>query len=266
MSEKMKNLAVRTLSGIVLAAIMLGAVCWSQWSFGALLLVILLCGMHEFYTLAAARGAQPQRLIGMLAGVILFAANFAVVSESVFDLFSANLIPMLGFGLLLLFLVFIRELFREGTDPMANIGATLTGVAYVALPVSLMCYIPMQGEEPWSPAIMLLFIFIIWANDVFAYLVGMAFGRHRLCERLSPKKSWEGFFGGLAGAVVMGLVGARDGRAGRPYGVDVQAVRGRQGFGSPDPRTRGSARPFRRHAGRRTLRAGLYVICYVTAN
>lgn len=66
MSEKMKNLAVRTLSGIVLAAIMLGAVCWSQWSFGALLLVILLCGMHEFYTLAAARGAQPQRLIGML--------------------------------------------------------------------------------------------------------------------------------------------------------------------------------------------------------
>ena len=81
MSEKMKNLAVRTLSGIVLAAIMLGAVCWSQWSFGALLLVILLCGMHEFYTLAAARGAQPQRLIGMLAGVILFAANFAVVSE-----------------------------------------------------------------------------------------------------------------------------------------------------------------------------------------
>lgn len=209
MSEKMKNLAVRTLSGIVLAAIMLGAVCWSQWSFGALLLVILLCGMHEFYTLAAARGVQPQRLIGMLAGVILFAANFAVVSESVFDLFSANLIPMLGFGLLLLFLVFIRELFREGTDPMANIGATLTGVAYVALPVSLMCYIPMQGEEPWSPAIMLLFIFIIWANDVFAYLVGMAFGRHRLCERLSPKKSWEGFFGGLAGAVVMGLVGAR---------------------------------------------------------
>lgn len=204
----MKNLAVRTLSGIVLAAIMLGAVCWSQWSFGALLLVILLCGMHEFYTLSAARGAQPQRLIGMLAGVILFAANFAVVSESVFDLFSANLIPMLGFGLLLLFLVFIRELFREGTDPMGNIGATLTGVAYVALPVSLMCYIPMQGEEPWSPVIMLLFIFIIWANDVFAYLVGMAFGRHRLCERLSPKKSWEGFFGGLAGSVATGLAAA----------------------------------------------------------
>ena len=51
--------------------------------------------------------------------------------------------------------------------------------------------------------------FIIWANDVFAYLVGMTFGRHRLCERLSPKKSWEGFFGGLAGAVAMGYAAAR---------------------------------------------------------
>ena len=55
---------------------------------------------------------------------------------------------------------------------------------------------------------MLCYIFIIWANDVFAYLVGMTFGRHRLCERLSPKKSWEGFFGGLAGAVATGLAAA----------------------------------------------------------
>ena len=56
---------------------------------------------------------------------------------------------------------------------------------------------------------MLFYIFIIWGNDVFAYLVGMSVGRHRLCERLSPKKSWEGFFGGIAGAVAMGLVAAR---------------------------------------------------------
>ena len=56
---------------------------------------------------------------------------------------------------------------------------------------------------------MIFFIFIIWANDVFAYLVGMSIGRTKLCERLSPKKSWEGFFGGVIGAVAMGLVAAR---------------------------------------------------------
>lgn len=72
-----------------------------------------------------------------------------------------------------------------------------------------MCYIPIIGSETWSPWMMIFYVFIIWANDVFAYLVGMSVGRHRLCERLSPKKSWEGFFGGIAGAVVLGLVAAR---------------------------------------------------------
>ena len=85
----------------------------------------------------------------------------------------------------------------------------MLGVVYVALPLSLMCYIPILGSETWDPAPMFVYIFVIWANDVFAYLVGMSIGRHRLFERLSPKKSWEGFFGGLIGAVVVGLVAAR---------------------------------------------------------
>lgn len=208
MSEKMKNLVVRTLSGLVLAAIVLGAVCWTQWSFGILLLAVMLGGMHEFYSLAAARGAQPQRLIGMLSGVVLFFSNFAVISDSASALFNFNLHPMLCVGLLLLFLIFIRELFRGSATPLSNIGMTLMGIFYVALPVSLMCHIPALSLGTWSPEIMLFFILIIWSNDVFAYLVGMAIGRHRLCERLSPKKSWEGFFGGLVGAVAMGLVAA----------------------------------------------------------
>ena len=48
----MKNLRVRTLSGAVLAAVVLGAVIWSQWSFGLLLMALLVVGMSEFYTLA----------------------------------------------------------------------------------------------------------------------------------------------------------------------------------------------------------------------
>jgi phosphatidate cytidylyltransferase len=48
---------------------------------------------------------------------------------------------------------------------------------------------------------MMSYIVVIWANDVFAYLVGVVIGKHRLCERISPKKSWEGFFGGVVGAI-----------------------------------------------------------------
>ncbi|WP_295944028.1 phosphatidate cytidylyltransferase [uncultured Alistipes sp.] len=207
----MKNLAVRTMSGLVLAAVVLGAIAWSQWSFGALLLVLLAVGMHEFYALAGKQGNSPQKIVGLVAGIVLFVLNFAFVSEDIEILGSARQAYGCGLAFLLLLLpaMFICELYRRNENPAAGIGTTMMGVCYVALPLSLMCYIPMVGSDTWNPWVMIAYIFIIWANDVFAYLVGMSVGRHRLCERLSPKKSWEGFFGGLAGAVVMGVVAAK---------------------------------------------------------
>ena len=193
MNEKLKNLLVRTLSGAVLAVVVLGAIAWSQWSFGALLALLLIVGMREFYTLTEARGAAPQRIVGLVVGLVLLALNFAVVCDDIQILGSANRTFAFGMAFLLLLLpvMFICELFRRRENPAVNIATTLLGVIYVALPFVMMFY-----------------IFIIWANDVFAYLVGMSLGRHRLCERLSPKKSWEGFFGGVIGAVAMGLVAA----------------------------------------------------------
>lgn len=207
MSEKMKNLVVRTLSGIVLAAVMLGAIAWSQWSFGALLLLLLLAGMYEFYVLAEKQGNTPQKVVGLVAGVVLFILNFAFVSDDIQVLGSASQAYACGLAFLLLLLpaMFICELYRRRDNPASGIGTTMMGVCYVALPLSLMCYIPIVGSEVWNPWVMIFYIFIIWANDVFAYLIGMSIGRHRLCERLSPKKSWEGFFGGIAGAVAMGV-------------------------------------------------------------
>ena len=77
------------------------------------------------------------------------------------------------------------------------------GAVYVALPVSAMLAVPqlLSGQGNWLPWYAICYILIIWANDVFAYLVGMTLGRHRMCERISPKKSWEGFVGGVVAAV-----------------------------------------------------------------
>ncbi len=211
MSEKMKNLWVRTLSGAVLAVVVLGTILWSQWSFGLLLALLLAVGMTEFYSLAEKRGSRPQKVVGIVTGLVLFALNFAFVSDDIQILGSASRTFGCGLAFLLLLLpvMFICELYRRGENPAGNIATTLLGVIYVAMPLSLMCYFPIIASEAWNPWVMLFYIFIIWANDVFAYLVGMSIGRHRLCERLSPKKSWEGFFGGIIGAVAMGLVAAR---------------------------------------------------------
>ena len=209
---KMKNLMVRTLSGLVLVAVFVGAVLGSQWSFGALLLLILVGGQTEFYKLARETGLSPQRWMGLAVGVLLFALNFIVFrqfSRSVTDEAGGAVLYLLLYIGLLLPTLFVCELFRRSATPLANLGATLLGVLYVAVPLSLLLYVPvLAGDGVWRPETVLCYIFIIWANDVFAYLVGMTFGRHRLCARLSPKKSWEGFFGGLAGAVVTGLAAA----------------------------------------------------------
>ena len=213
----MKNLMVRTLSGLVLVAVFVGAVLGSQWSFGALLLLILVGGQTEFYKLARETGLSPQRWMGLAVGVLLFALNFIVFrqfSRSVTDEAGGAVLYLLLYIGLLLPTLFVCELFRRSATPLANLGATLLGVLYVAVPLSLLLYVPvLAGDGVWRPETVLCYIFIIWANDVFAYLVGMTFGRHRLCERLSPKKSWEGFFGGLAGAVATGLAAA--------YALDV---------------------------------------------
>ena len=209
MNDKMKNLTVRTLSGVVMLALLLGSVLWSPWSFGALLLLVLITGLNEFYELAARRGIEPQRIVGFSMGAVLFFCLYAFA-------FSGSGPSWMGgaclagwlFLLLLLPLTFACELFRGRKRPLANVAATLGGVLYVALPVAMLPGVAFLSSGEWDPRAILAFFFIIWANDVFAYLVGMTLGRHRLYERISPKKSWEGFFGGVAGAVAMGAAAA----------------------------------------------------------
>ena len=211
MSDKMKNFLVRTLSGIVMFAIVLGAILYSKWSFVALLTLITIGGEWEFYRFAQKAGYAPQRWIGLIMGVALTLFAGAIIT---FDLKWDNIL-LWGTGCLMPIMIlcttvlFVSELYRKSPSPIANIGSTLMGIVYVAIPMALLHAIPIVlGNGEWRPWTILFFIFIIWANDVFAYLFGVTMGKHRLFERISPKKSWEGFFGGLLGAMAMGYVAA----------------------------------------------------------
>ena len=204
MSDKLKNLLVRTLSGAVLLLVVVGALLWSKWSAGALFAVIMLGGLVEFYRLCRKRGVEPMYSVGVATSVALFALTFAVFSQwgtPATDNTARIVLGALLYVMLIVQSTFVCELWRKSPTPIENMATTFMGVIYVALPMAGILFIPQLLVGEWSAWAMLAFISIIWVNDVFAYLVGVTIGKHRLCERISPKKSWEGFFGGLVGAV-----------------------------------------------------------------
>ncbi len=204
MSEKMKNLIVRSLSGIGLIVVVLGAIYWSALSMQVVLMLLALLGVLEFYRLAEQQQISPQRVLGTIL-TLLPSLIICLIGHNMagYNQLGVPTVILLTAFFLFLPLIFICELYRKSTTPLANIGATLMGAVYVGYPIaSLMCF---SGESSlrW---IIIAAIAIIWANDVFAYLVGMTIGRHRLFERISPKKSWEGFFGGMVGAMALALL------------------------------------------------------------
>lgn len=210
MNEKSRNLIVRTLSGAVLLGVVLAAAFGGKYAYGALLLFILSMGMDEFYSIVTKVGVEPQKSVGNVLGFALFAGAYelfrrmydgAEISNDLF-LFIGAII------LLVLFVPFIIEIFRAKEHPLRNIATTLMGIIYVALPMSLMLFIPLLlSGGVWRAEAFLFYLFIVWGNDVFAYLTGVSIGKHRMCERISPKKSWEGFVGGIVGAMAMGALG-----------------------------------------------------------
>lgn len=104
---------------------------------------------------------------------------------------------------------FIIGLYRKNGDPIIKWALSIIGQIYIALPISLLNFIAFKdvAEIHQYNYIPLLSLFVfIWLNDTGAYLIGSSIGRNRLFERISPKKSWEGFFGGMLFSILGGLV------------------------------------------------------------
>ena len=208
MNPKIKDILIRAASGVVMLVVMLTAMLWSTWSFAALLVAITAGVTWEHLRLSEHCGAQPQKVMAM--GVaLLVVAPFALlfdsehaITEGVSLMFGMMFVVMIA-----MLMVLFVELFRQRETPIQNVGATILPALQVALPIAMLALLPALGEgyNAWR---VVAFFSIIWANDVFAFLVGITLGRHRLCERISPKKSWEGFIGGIVAAMGVALLAA----------------------------------------------------------
>lgn len=164
-------------------------------------------GLFEFYRLCQNTGAHPDKKFGVVSGAVLF-TTFTLGA-----MFSDLRIVALNFPFLAG--VFISELYRNKENPFTNIAFTIMGVVYVVVPLALWNLLVF---EPWNitglqkpedsgtyyPYILLGYLILMWTNDTGAYIAGKSFGRKKLFERVSPKKTWEGFIGG----VVLSICGA----------------------------------------------------------
>jgi phosphatidate cytidylyltransferase len=197
----LKELHKRSISGLLFAAVLLGAIWFGPWSFALLFGLFSIFILLEFYHLSKTAGISPQKNIGTLLGFSIFLLTF---------LYTVGIltVDLTGFYLSVLFVIPALELFRAKKNALENISITLFGILYIIFPFTLFCYFVFPAfplDNRYDPTLLIFLFILIWAFDSGAYLFGVTFGKHRLFERISPKKSWEGFFGGWFLSIIFAI-------------------------------------------------------------
>lgn len=188
----MKKLITRTITGIVLVLVMLTAIIASQYSFAILFLIILAAGMIEFSSLFRQSDVKPNKFIAYSAAIILFIVSFLIAKGMIEVKYILGILPFF-------LIIMAAELYRKKDRPVENIAATIFIIIYLAIPLSLINFLVFPeiiNANDYTPKLLIALFSLIWIYDSGAYLVGVSIGNHRLFERISPKKSWEGAIGG----------------------------------------------------------------------
>lgn len=202
----MNNFFRRTLTGAWIVIFIMGGFWLHPISFFFTALILLAGTQYEYLLMIRNAGVRAQMVPGIIAGITVYCLS---------TLIAAGIIPTNSFLLLIPVMLFIMivELYRKQDKPFDSIAHTFFSVLYTAIPFSLFAFsafgstglnsvLPHEGIV-FSPGIVIGFFLLIWANDTGAYLSGVSFGKHKLFERISPKKTWEGFFGGLLLAAIV---------------------------------------------------------------
>ena len=187
----------RVLSGAILIPLLL-AVVWllPPVYFRGLMAFAAAIGLHEFYRMAKSGGARPVAAVGIVLGSVVVMGHFyGARSGDALAIYTAFcVLVVLG-----------ARLFSRGPVEGAavDVAVTLAGIVYVAL---LLGFQPAIQAGYRGRHWLLFLYFVIWASDTGAYYIGTAFGKHRLYEKVSPKKSVEGLVGGTAASMLVALL------------------------------------------------------------
>ena len=196
-----KNIVIRALSGAVYVALIVIAIVLldkSPLTYLVLFSLITLLGVKEIYDMTRHSENESWLVEGidMLGAIGLFVSFYLGMSN-----ISASRATWLLVPCIYLLARCIVQLYRPRQNAVHSLERSFFSMVYVALPLSLLnCIVTMS-----TPQLLLAVFIFIWVNDTGAFCAGVTMGRHKLWERISPKKSWEGFFGGLLAYVLTAL-------------------------------------------------------------
>ncbi|MFQ5648828.1 MAG: phosphatidate cytidylyltransferase [bacterium] len=196
----LETLGVRTLITVLFGPLILVAAWLGGAFFLAVVAVIVILAMHEFYSMGRQKGTHPATFLGIASGAALSLLLFL-------DHLTHIWLLLIGAFLLIVTV----ELFRNRDAPMLNVAVTLMGLFYIALPFGFLILIrELPGHMGRSASLggeLVILIFLaIWICDSAAYILGARFGKHKLFTRVSPNKTIEGTLFGFVFALVTAYV------------------------------------------------------------
>lgn len=204
----MKNLFVRAISGTVYVALLVLTCLFSPFWFSVVMLAFGCLGMYEFTTVTAEKDEEGRRKLNKsslwLNIIIVGLSLLMLVIQTIDYSLLARLQRWSILAILLILVAFIRIMnvfYTKSENPIRSLAYSILGVLYLSVGLSSVMLMELSSNY-----LTFYLLVLIWANDTGAYLVGCLIGRHKLFERISPKKTWEGFLGGLFVAMLVGFL------------------------------------------------------------
>ena len=199
------NFLQRAITGVIFVAVLVGCILGGPISFTILFALISALTINEFGNIVnRMEHTRMNKPISILAGLFLFLCfGYIGVVPGANEIF----IPYL----FLILYLFISELYKKQPNPLNNWAYAMMSQIYIALSFALLNVLAYhrsatESVSQYNPILPLSIFIFNWVNDTGAYCTGMLFGKHRLFERISPKKSWEGSIGGAVFSIIAAIV------------------------------------------------------------